>query len=39
MAWRPNDQFICGELDNSEPDRITGWMKFAGIKDKVMFDL
>jgi hypothetical protein len=39
MAWRPNDQFIEGVLDNSEPDRITGWMKFAGIKEEVAFDL
>ena len=39
MAWRPNEQFICGELDNSEPGRITGWIKFAGMKDDIAFDL
>ena len=39
MAWRPNDQFISGELDNSEHGRITGWMKFAGMKDDIAFDL
>ncbi|MHB9068775.1 MAG: DUF2958 domain-containing protein [Sedimentisphaerales bacterium] len=39
MAWRPNEQFIEGVLDNTVPNKVTGWMKFAGIKDKVMFDL
>ncbi len=39
MAWRPNDQFISGELDNSEHGRIIGWMKFAGMKEEVAFDL
>ena len=28
-----------GELDNTQPDKVTGWMKFAGMKDKVTFDL
>lgn len=39
MAWRPNEQFIEGVLDNTIPNKVTGWMKFTGIKDKVMFDL
>ena len=30
---------IEGELDNTQPGRVTGWMKFAGIKEKVIFDL
>ena len=39
MAWRPNEQFIEGELDNTVPGKVTGWMKFAGMNDKVVFDL
>jgi len=39
MAWRPNDQFIEGILDNTVSGKVTGWMRFAGLKDKVMFDL
>jgi len=39
MAWRPNEQFIEGELDNTQPGKVTGWMKFAGMNDKVVFDL
>ena len=39
MAWRPNEQFIEGVLDNTVRDKVTGWMKFAGVKEKVVFDL
>jgi hypothetical protein len=39
MAWRPNEQFIEGQLDNSVPGKITGWMRFAGVKENVVFDL
>ena len=39
MAWRPNEQFIEGVLDNTVPGKVTGWMKFAGMSDKVIFDL
>ena len=39
MAWRPNEQFVCGELDNTVPNKVTGWMKFAGMDEKVQFDL
>jgi hypothetical protein len=30
---------IEGELDNTHPGKVTGWMRFAGIKEKVTFDL
>jgi hypothetical protein len=30
---------IEGELDNTTPGKVTGWMKFADMKDKVTFDL
>jgi hypothetical protein len=39
MAWRPTEYLIEGELDNTHPGKVTGWMRFAGIKDKVTFDL
>jgi len=39
MAWRPNGQLIDGELDNTTQGRVTGWMRFAGIRGKVTFDL
>ena len=39
MAWRPTQYLIEGELDNTAPGKVTGWMKFAGIKEKVTFHL
>jgi hypothetical protein len=39
MAWRPTQYLLEGELDNTTPGKVTGWMKFAGIKDKLTFDL
>ena len=39
MAWRPTEYLIEGELDNRNPDKVTGWMKFAGMKENVTFDL
>jgi len=39
MAWRPTQYLIEGELDNTNPGKVTGWMKFAGKKEKATFDL
>ncbi len=39
MAWRPTEQFIEGILDNTVPGKVTGWMRFAGIKGNIVFDL
>ena len=39
MAWRPNEQFIEGVLDNTVPGKVTGWMRFAGLSKKIAFDL
>ena len=39
MAFRPTRFLIEGELDNTHPGKVTGWMKFAGLKEKVTFDL
>ena len=39
MAWRPTEYLVEGELDNTNPGKVTGWMKFAGLTEKVTFDL
>ena len=39
MAWRPTEYMQEGELDNTYPNKVTGWMKFAGLKEKVTFNL
>jgi len=39
MAWRPTQHLIEGELDNTNPGKVTGWMRFAGMDEKVIFDL
>ncbi len=39
MAWRPTRFLKEGELDNTVPGKVTGWMQFAGVKEKVTFEL
>lgn len=39
MAWRPNENLIEGELDNTILGKVTGYMKFKGMKKTVKFDL
>jgi hypothetical protein len=39
MAWRPSAYLIEGELDNTTPGKVTGWMRFAGVPDIVRFNL
>jgi len=39
MAWRPTQYVLEGELDNTMPGKVTGWMRFAGLDEKVTFDL
>jgi len=39
MAWRPIEYLIEGELDNTVPGKVTGWMRFAGLEKTIMFDL
>jgi len=39
MAWRQNEQFIEGVLDNTIQGKVTGWMRFTGMKEKVVFNL
>ena len=33
MAWRPTEYLIEGELDNTNPGKVRGWMRFAGMKE------
>ncbi len=39
MAWRPNAYLVEGELDNTVPEKVTGWMQFTGLKENIVFDL
>ena len=39
MAWRPSEFLIQGILDNSVRDKVTGWMEFAGMKQRVILNL
>jgi hypothetical protein len=39
MAWRPHEQLIGGELNNSVPGKVTGWLMFVGMKEVVRLDL
>ena len=39
MAWRPTQYLIEGELDNTQPGKVTGWMQFAGMTGMVTFSL
>ena len=39
MAWRPTQYLLEGELDNSTPGKVIGWMRFAGMSKTVAFDL
>ena len=39
MAWRPHRYLIRGELDNTQPERVTGWMDYVGLSQRVTFDL
>ncbi len=39
MAWRPTQYVLEGELDNTMPGKVTGWVRFAGMSKTVTFDL
>ena len=39
MAWRPTQYLVEGELDNTRPHKVTGWMQFADMKNKMTFNL
>ena len=35
MAWRPAEYLEAGEIDNTNPGLVTGWIKFAGREEKI----
>jgi hypothetical protein len=39
MNWKPARFLIEGRLDNSRQDKVMGWMKFAGLREKVTLDI
>lgn len=39
MAWRIHKSVICGEIDNRIRGRVTGWLRFQGLNDRVLLDL
>jgi hypothetical protein len=39
MAWRPHENLVEGELDNTVPGKVTGWLRFVGLKEVVKLDL
>ena len=39
MTWRPNRYLLEGELDNTSPGHVTGWLRFAGMREKVVVAL
>jgi len=39
MAWRPHENLIGGELNNSVPGKVTGWLMFVGMDKPVKLDL
>jgi hypothetical protein len=39
MVWKPPKYLLAGALDNTVAGKVTGWIKFAGVKGTVTFDL
>lgn len=39
MTWRPTKYLLEGELDNTKPGKVTGWLRFAGLKGTVAVSL
>lgn len=39
MAWRPYENLIEGELDNTILGKVTGWIRFVGMEETVGLDL
>ena len=39
MSWIPTPYLLEGELDNTQPGKITGWLQFAGMKNKAVINL
>jgi len=39
MAWRPYENLIEGELDNTVTGKVTGWIMFLGMDEPVRLEL
>lgn len=39
MAWRPYENLIEGELSNTVPGKVSGWIRFAGMEERVRLEL
>lgn len=39
INWRPSIYLIEGELDNTTPGRVTGWMRFLGMSKTMQLNL
>ncbi len=39
MAWRPYENLIAGELSNTVPGKVTGWLRFVGMEEEVKLNL
>jgi len=39
MAWRPTEYLIEGELDNTVRGKVTGWLRFVGMDEKITLNL
>lgn len=39
MAWRPYENLMEGELDNTAPGKVKGWLRFVGMDEKVTLEL
>lgn len=39
MSWEPSVFLLEGEMDNRTAGRITGWLRFAGLAEKVVLEL
>ena len=39
MAWRPKQSLVQGELDNTVPGLVIGWLEFRGMSNIVRLNL
>lgn len=39
MAWRPSRYLIAGLLDNRQPGKVVGWLRFAGVDAPILLNL
>lgn len=39
MAWRVSDRVLEGEIDNTIRERVTGWIRIAGMSELLQLDL